>query len=257
MIKKLYNSLIIAFSMYSKLPMPHADWEKENMRYTFCFFPLVGAVIGALVYAWSLVSSTCSVDGLLRAAVYVLIPFVISGGIHLDGFLDTCDALHAYAPRERRLEIMKDPHAGAFAVICGINLYVVNLGLWSQVSAAGAQCLAFGFVISRCMSGWSVAAFPCAKDSGLAVTFHDAAHRRAVRLVCAAELLVLLVVLYVRSPFYMLCMTAAAVLSLCGYGYIAKKQFGGITGDLAGWFLQVNECLMAAAVVLGEMIWYW
>ena len=50
--KSLWNSFVVAFSMYSKIPMPRADWNKENMKYSMCFFPWVGLVIGALELGW-------------------------------------------------------------------------------------------------------------------------------------------------------------------------------------------------------------
>lgn len=254
--KTVYHSLVLAFAMYSKVPTPRTDWKKENMRYVLCAFPLVGLLIGAFVYGWSVFCDRFAVNQLLRAAVCVLLPLWITGGIHMDGFLDTSDALHSYASRERRLEILKDPHTGAFAVICGVSLFVLNLGLWAQLSAQGVKSLACGFVISRCLSGWSVAVFPCAKDSGLAATFQSAAHRRRVGAVCGVELAVVLAAGFYAAPEYMAVMAAAALLALVCYGYMAGKQFGGITGDLAGWFLQVCECLMAAAVVIGELVWF-
>ena len=252
--KKLWNSLVIAFAMYSKIPTPRADWEKENMRYVMCCFPLVGAVIGALIYGWSCVAVSLGLSDALRAAGYVLIPVFITGGIHLDGFLDTCDALHSYAPMERKLEILKDPRAGAFAIICGCSLFAANFGLWSQLSVHGARALALGFVMSRCLSGWSVTAFACAKDTGLAATFQNAAHRRIVGIVCGLELIAVLVAGCLLTPREMICMALAAGVTLAWYGVMAKRQFGGITGDLAGWFLQMCECLMALFVVIGELL---
>lgn len=254
--KKIFNSLVLAFAMYSKIPTPRADWEKENMRYVLCCFPLVGVVIGALVYGWGWLCAQLSIGHLLRTAVYVLIPVLVTGGIHLDGFLDTCDALHSYAPKERKLEILKDPHAGAFAIICGISLFVMNLGLWSELSGHGVRSLAFGFVISRCLSGWSVATFPCAKDTGLAATFQNAAHRHVVGLVCSIELLLIMVAVFFVEPVGAVCLLAASLFAMMWYYVMARRQFGGITGDLAGWFLQMCECLMAVTVVIGDLLWF-
>lgn len=254
--KKIWNSLVLAFAMYSKIPTPKADWEKENMRYVLCCFPLVGMVIGLLVYGWSCLCAGFPVSDGLRAAGYVLLPVLVTGGIHFDGFLDTCDALHSYAPQERKLEILKDPHAGAFAIICGISLFVLNFGLWSQLSNRGVHALTLGFVISRSLSGWSVAVFPCAKDTGLAATFQDAAHRRITGLICCVELLLTTVVAFFVEPAGAACMLGAAFVTLVWYYRMSWRQFGGITGDLAGWFLQMCECLMAATVAIGDILWF-
>ncbi len=88
--KKLWNSFKIAFSMYSKIPMPKSDWTNENMRYCFCFFPLVGGVVGALTCVWRYLAEYLGLRGSTSSAVVLmLIPVAVTGGIHLDGLLDT------------------------------------------------------------------------------------------------------------------------------------------------------------------------
>ena len=117
----LWNSFKIAFSMYSKIPVPQSEWTKENMRYVMCFLPIIGAVIGGLVYGWALLASVLGIVGetSFYTAVMILIPVAVTGGIHLDGFLDTSDALSSWQTQEKRLEILKDSRAGAFAVLMG------------------------------------------------------------------------------------------------------------------------------------------
>ena len=87
----LLKSCAIAFSMYSKIPMPRVDWNEKNMRYAMCTFPLIGVVIGA---AWC-VCGALPLPGLAKAAGFALVPVWVTGGIHLDGYADTCDALSA------------------------------------------------------------------------------------------------------------------------------------------------------------------
>lgn len=65
-------------------------------------------------------------------AVLILIPVLITGGIHLDGLLDTADALSSYKTKEEKLEILKDSHAGAFAIIIGICWFVLDFGIYSR-----------------------------------------------------------------------------------------------------------------------------
>ena len=157
-------SLAVAFSMYSKIPMPRVEWTKERMEYAMCFFPLIGLVVGA---AYWLFGTACGALGLGETVFYAgagtLIPLAVTGGIHMDGYLDTCDALCSYGSREKRLEILKDPHTGAFAVIrCGMYL----LGFAAVFSLLPPERLGMAagiFTLSRALSGFAVVSFPKAK----------------------------------------------------------------------------------------------
>ena len=92
--------------MFSALPMPQFDWNEKNMRYALCAFPLVGVVCGAL---WC-VCGVLPLPVAARAAGFCLVPVWVTGGIHLDGYADTCDALSSYGDTAKKLEILKDPH---------------------------------------------------------------------------------------------------------------------------------------------------
>ena len=113
----MLDSMLMAFSLYSRIPVPQAKWNDESMRWCICFLPLVGLVIGAAQWAAFALLTHFSFGPVLRGAVLAVLPILLSGGIHMDGFMDTCDAIHSYGSREKRLEILKDPHVGAFAVI--------------------------------------------------------------------------------------------------------------------------------------------
>ena len=102
--KKIWNSFLIAFAMFSKIPVPRADWDKENMRYMMCFFPLIGVVIGVLLQGLGILCTWLSFGDTMRGASFVLLPVLVTGGIHMDGFLDTTDALSSWQPREKKLE---------------------------------------------------------------------------------------------------------------------------------------------------------
>ena len=116
--KKIAKAFIVAFSIYSKIPMPRFTWESDDMKYHLCFFPWVGAVIGGVEAIWYYLCTQKELSTIAFALVAIAIPILITGGFHLDGFMDTCDALHSYPDPEKKLEILKDPHIGAFAVIC-------------------------------------------------------------------------------------------------------------------------------------------
>lgn len=180
---QFWNSFKIAFSMYSKIPMPQSEWTKENMRYVMCFFPLIGVVIGGLSWLWGAYAPKVLDSRVFITIVLLLIPVAISGGIHLDGLLDTSDALNSYQPREKKLEILKDSNAGAFAIIVGICYFLLYFGVYSELTSAGLPVVCLGFVLSRGMGAFSIASFPMAKNTGLAAAFSDGAQKHAVRVV--------------------------------------------------------------------------
>ena len=109
------KSLIIAFAMYSKFPMPRVDWEKKALSWALCWFPLVGLAVGAVLWLWLALAGWLGFGAVFTAALALLLPIALSGGIHLDGFCDTCDALSSHQSRERKLEILKDSHTAALA----------------------------------------------------------------------------------------------------------------------------------------------
>ena len=114
--------------MFSKIPMPQAEWTEENMKYMLCFFPFIGTAIGIVLLAAEWICRYLGFGNSFTAMVLVLVPVILTGGIHIDGLLDTSDALSSWRDREKRLEILKDSHAGAFAVITACVYFFVLFG---------------------------------------------------------------------------------------------------------------------------------
>ena len=223
--------------------------------------PFAGLLISIMIYAvggglllWTWLAGALGLGQLLWAAGMTAIPLLITGGIHLDGFCDVCDALASHQSRERKLEIMADPHVGAFAVQgCGL-LLLLTFGLWCQAERTDGglwAALLLVPVLSRGLSAFAALTLPNARGGGLlaAVT----GERRRGRwlplcgaLLCAAGLAVL-------KPGY-LWIGGAALLALWYYVKTAKREFGGTTGDLAGWFLQLCELACLAGLVLAQSL---
>ena len=250
MVKNIFESLVIAFSMYSKIPMPKVDWNEKNMKYAMCFFPMIGIIIGGCVQVIGCLLKNSIFGTLFFSVVMTLIPIVITGGIHMDGFLDTMDALSSWGDKEKKLEILKDSNSGAFAII-GMGCYLMcSIALWSEAKKEVFPLVACGYVVSRALSGYSVVTFDAAKNSGLAKTFQDAAQKKYVKLTMRGWLLISTMCMLVYNYKVGLITMAAAMLFFLYYKHLCKKQFGGITGDLAGYFLQICELILLAVAVL-------
>ena len=253
--KDWISSFIIACSMYSKIPMPQVEWTEKKMKYALCFFPFVGLVIAALMMVFAWIADNVAMGTVLYGCLGTVIPLAVTGGIHLDGFLDVSDARSSFGDRERKLEILKDPHIGAFAVICGGIYLLLYLGTFSEVQPSMVPALAGSYVLIRAWSGWSVVSLPKAKPDGLASTFAAQADTRWVRgcMRLWGGLAVIWMAIWGGKAFALM-MFAVAGLTYAYYRRVARKEFGGITGDLAGYFLQLAELLMIGAVVIWQFI---
>lgn len=253
--KNLLRPVIIAFSMYSALPMPQVEWDKAGMRHALCAFPLVGVPVGLFLAAWGWLCGWLGLGRLLTAAGMTLLPLGVTGGIHLDGLCDAADALASHQGPEKRLEIMKDPRTGAFGVMAVCAYLLLTCALWDSLlpgltaGTFGVVCL--GFVLSRALSGFAVAVFPLAKNSGLAHTFAAAADKKAVAVLDGGLAVLTGLGMAALGGLPGCCALGGAVLSFLHYRRVCRG-FGGTTGDLAGYFLQICELTVLAGAVLGR-----
>ncbi len=255
---RLLRSLCMCFLMYSRIPAPKVEWKDENMAYAMCFFPLVGLIESALLLLWFLLCRWLSIGPLLFAAGAVGLPIAVNGGIHLDGFCDCSDALASHQTRERKLEIMKDSSAGAFAVIaCGVYLLVFFAAWGEEYLVMGRRimaALALAPVLSRALSGFGVVTFKNARTGGLLATFSRAADSGRVRVVMVLWFVLAGAGAVLLSPLAGAACVVGALLTFGFYRISAYRQFGGITGDTAGWFLQLCELVsLAAALLVGKL----
>ena len=248
---RLFQTIAVAFSMFSAVPMPQFAWDRDKMRYMLCAFSLVGVLIGLLCWGWAALSARWELPALIRGAGLCLIPVLVTGGVHLDGFCDTWDALSSHAEPENKRAILKDPHIGTFAVIHAACYFLAAFALWAELPAFRALPVCLGFVLSRSLSGFAVAAFPAAGDSGLAHTFAEAADRPRVRTICLCIVLLCAVVMCLSGGWSMV-LAAAGVFLV--YRFALLPAFGGLSGDLAGWFVQEAELWMLAALFAAERL---
>ncbi len=249
------KGFFIAFSLYSKIPMPQFRWEEEDMKYMLCFFPWVGAVIGGLLFLWRRLCQRLGVGETGYLLIAAALPVLVTGGFHVDGFMDTMDALHSYQSREKKLEILKDSHIGAFAVIMLAAYGLIYLGAFSQVQdEKHFAIVCAGFFVARGLSGISVVSFPTAKKEGLLHGFASAASKKGVRVVLILETVMGLVFMLMQSKICTIAVLLALFLVYAYYHYRCKKELGGITGDTAGCLLLLLEAAVVAAAAVVEVV---
>lgn len=233
--------------------MPKFKWREDDAAHSLMFFPFVGVLIGACICVLNLVSPISALPVAVRILLTIAIPLIITGGFHADGFMDTSDALHSYAAREKKLEILKDPHIGAFAVISFIKwLLIKSAAVTAIFLNEKTNCrivILFGmiFVMSRCLSGITAIVFTKAKKDGMLYE-ETKKDNRGILVFLIIQTVISCAVMLFLNIIYAAFMIAAFLLFTVYYRYRSYKEFGGVTGDTAGYFVTMSEIL--AMIVL-------
>ncbi|WP_026507468.1 adenosylcobinamide-GDP ribazoletransferase [Butyrivibrio sp. MC2013] len=254
------KSLIIAFSMYSRIPMPVFEWKDKDYKRSICFLPMVGFVIACAQWGWLyLCRAYISMAGPVAAAIGLwAIPLMITGGIHADGYIDTQDAINSFKGRDERLEILKDPHVGAFGIIRYILATLLYIGAAVIVISMGSYkleiLLCASQVTSRILSGLAAVSIVNARGSGMLYDLTgEGKNAAAIAYFAIIYLIWSGAAIYLDLPGGVI-YTALGAMSYIYYRHWAMKLFGGITGDLEGYYLTETELFFGLAAALIAII---
>ena len=236
------KDLRAAFGFLTILPV--APRDATRMGRARAYFPIVGLALGAtlagLDYAARLALPAPVVGALLIAALLVL-----TRAIHVEGFLDCCDGLFGGYSPERRLEILRDTHVGAFAVAGGASLVLLKWSLLTSIPDAIRPGLLFVFpCLSRLGMLLAMVAFPYVREQGIGTAFQDGAARWHVPFGVAIALVASLAVLGYAG----LAMVGAAMAVSLALGKWISGMLGGMTGDAYG---ALNEVTGVGVLLLG------
>lgn len=243
------TSVWMAIGCFSRLPVPALDWSERNMRYLIAAFPVVGLIIGGLMWGWLLLADALAVGTLLRSVVMCLIPYAVTGGIHLDGFSDVCDARSSHASPERQREIMRDPHVGAFAVIALIAYFLTFCGLCSEVDLDAAREVLSVFVLSRVAAGLLTLRVHPSTETGMLHAVQITARIRT----CTVWLVVWALaasLLCATTSWVVAVLDLVALAGTCLWVWgMSERTFGGASGDVAGYLVTISELVLLAIIV--------
>lgn len=228
-----------AFAFLTILPIGSPPGRKPG--YSFAWFPLVGFVIGLCLAGIALITPPQ-----LRAYLIVAAWVILTGGLHLDGFGDSCDGVLAAVMPERRLEIMKDPRAGTWAVVGLILLLAGKLSFTTQVHPL---LLIAAPVTGRWVMVTSAYCFPYARTQGLGGYFRDGLGmlQWSIASIMAAAILAALAF---SKPIALIPLLLAPLLTWCIGSWAAQRLGGGLTGDTYGALCELTELICLA-------VWVW
>jgi len=251
--KKLYKGFIMALSMFTVLPTPYIEWDDGGVKNMMKFYPIIGLIVGVI---WSFIYyliSFFNVSIILKSAIIMIVPFCVTGMLHLDGFMDVCDAILSRRDKEEKLRILKDSTIGAFSVISLIILFFLQFGGVFSIleKSAPIYILILIPIVSRSAVAYFLLSRTTIKESTLGSYF-----KKGTNATDTTIMIVSLLIMYIIS-FELLNNYGILLVSLIILGVIwavekCKKEFGGISGDVAGFALVIGEVIgiLALSVML-------
>ncbi|MBO4266337.1 MAG: adenosylcobinamide-GDP ribazoletransferase [Lachnospiraceae bacterium] len=256
---KVIKKMIAAFSIYSRIPMPHLSAD-EDYEGAITFLPLVGVVIAAAMYGLSYLLHLLGCPTFAGSILILVVPLVITGGFHVDGFMDTTDALRSYGSREKKLEILKDAHVGAFAVTGLVTAMLFMIFATDQImyvqSVKGVPVVLYMgsiFVISRALAGITSVSLTNARDDGMLASETKGAKYTDV-IVLAIPVIVVLALISYYNIIYAGVLIAAFAFVIIVYNRMAMKNFGGVTGDTCGYFIVLSETVASVLLAMSMLV---
>lgn len=244
----MIDGLILSFQLFSRIPIKkEVEFNNENLRYALRFLPLIGMIIGGITgFVVSLFSNTFPlVGGSLGLFVY----FLLSGGLHLDGLSDTVDGFLSNKSKEETLDIMKDSLIGTFGTLSLILYCILKFSLYSTINYNIVLNIALASGISRFMTLFLIKKGEYVREQGFGKVMKDAINEDKVILIINLFLFILFSILNFRVIFGLL---GSLIVTLI-IENISKRKIGGLTGDIYGLNIEVNEIVVL--FILMEVLW--
>ena len=247
--KTYLNAFFMCQSMFCAIPAPQI-WDERAKDKMLLFLPIVGLEIGIIWAGLAWLCRWLAVPKLMSALVLSAWPWIGTGFLHLDGYMDVTDAVKSYRSLERRREILKDSHVGSFAVIGIVILLLSQFVCFASMSeAVDHRVFIFIPAVSRCCSALAVTALKPMSTSQYAAQEKPKSH---------VVVLLAMLAVFLLGGFLLCGKTAMALLGvLIGYGFALRRGYRsleGMNGDIAGYALSIGELCGAAVIALGGIL---
>ena len=249
-------SFLAALRFLTTIPLP---WQREasaeELGRSQAYFPVVGIIIGLILAGLSWLLGQVLPSALANILLIVALA-VISGALHLDGFVDTCDGIAGHKTVEARWRVMRDSRVGGFGIagVC-LLLLVKYISLNSVPGHLLAVTLILMPVISRWAMVYALFAYPYARPSGLGRVFKEAASWQRFTLATIMTLAVVMGLARLTNTAYsylagLVIMGGAWVVITVMAAYL-KRKFAGLTGDTYG---AINEVVEVSVFILVSLL---
>ncbi len=252
----MLQSFAIAMSLLTRIPLPRSCWSENvssNAGYSasILWYPIVGLVLAVCLFAVYFLLSSFGLNQGLLAALILCAWIGLTGALHLDGLADCSDAIFAaHSNKKNPLDVMKDPHSGAIAIVSIVLVLLVKFSALEHLLTSNEvmlQTLLVALVFSRCAVTAFMLCTPYVRQSGIATNINPNVVRKPLFI---SWVILLLVSLLLLPPIWIISTLASMALLLFWWRKKWIKMIGGYTGDCVGGLIELSESLILVLAVI-------
>lgn len=246
--KKDMRAFVTALQFLTRLPTPDlGPPTEEDLRRSYVFYPVVGLLLGCLLATVALFAHILFASRLLVAVIVVAMDVYLTGGLHMDGLMDTADGLLSYRSRDRMLEIMKDSRVGAMAVLVVLFVTLLRIGALAVLPISLLARVVFaGAFFSRGLLLLTIRYTTPAKAEGLGRQATVRSGGAAMWALALTAALCGAVLLGTQGIVAMI----VSVLLLSRFATGCRRRLGGMTGDTYGASIELTQCALSLVMAL-------
>jgi len=241
----------IAWQFLTIIPSPRRqEYRSEDLGKSISFFPVVGLFLGLVLFGLDYLLGLF-LPSILINVLLVIALVILTGALHLDGFIDTCDGLSVKSSISDKLKVISDSRVGGFGVVGGCCLILAK---FASLVALPQQLRASALILMPILSRWgmvyAISIFPLAKKEGMGWAVKQRANWKGMAVATVFSLVIALVLL----KWWGAGLLAALGLILLVVSKYLCSRFGGLTGDTYGAINEFAEVVVLILMLLiGEL----
>jgi len=243
----MMRGVFLALQFFTIFPInKELNMDRKSVTMMFTALPWIGGAFGLIT---SIVWWYLDASPLFLAFTIVLLSIILSGGLHLDGYADTCDAFFSYRNQDKRHEILADPRIGAFGTMALLFFIVGKIVLLAEIITQDGMTWQWIVVIPFLARAGMVYFFiitPQARNKGLAAFFKNRFDQRMLLITTFTSIAIGVGFMVMVGGNIVVVSFSLIALFICAHAYKiwTKKHFGGVTGDLSGAFVEGMEVVL-------------
>lgn len=247
-LKQVLAGLVLALQFFTALPIREAfEMNAKSATMMYGAIPLIGLGIGTLQAFFLTINDTYfALSPLFTVILMVVFHFVATGGLHMDGVVDTGDAYFSYRDQKKRLEILDDPRIGAFGAMTLVLFIILKIGVLYELLLRELPLLYVILVpfIARQAVLLIFITTNTSKETGIASYFKKTVNEKTLLWTTIAYFAVILTFVIVLQNWILLILCGALLAFTGVYRSWVKRNFGGISGDLLGAIFEWAELIL-------------